>query len=63
MDMSISETITITNNGNATAKFKWAYNTNGGLFVPSPEFDEVPAKSSKTARITFSPNGPKPDEE
>ena len=63
MDMSISEQITITNNGNATAKYRWAYNTSGGLFVPSPIDDEIPARSSKTSRVTFTPNGPKPDEE
>ncbi len=64
MDMSISEIVTITNNGNATAKYRWNYNSSGtGLFIPSPVEDEIPAKSSKTAKITFTPNGPKPDEE
>lgn len=61
--MSIAETITITNNGNATAKYKWAYNVNGGLFVPSPTEDEIPAKTSKQCKVTFTPNGPKPDDE
>ena len=63
-DMSVTETITITNNGNATAKYRWNYNAGGtGLFVPSPLEDEVPAKSSKTGKITFTPSLPKPDEE
>lgn len=63
-DMNISETLTITNNGNATAKFKWFTNPQApGLFVPFPLEDEIPSKSSKTAKITFTPNGPKPDDE
>ena len=31
--------------------------------MPTPLEDEIPAKSSKTTKITFTPNGPKPDEE
>lgn len=33
------------------------------MFVPNPIEDEIPARSSKTAKIMFTPNGPKPDEE
>lgn len=62
MDMSISENIIITNTGNATAKYKWNYGSSG-VFVPSPIEDEVPAGSSKTVKITFTPPGPKPDDE
>lgn len=62
MDMSISENLVITNNGNATAKYKWVHG-NSGIFVPSPLEDEVPAGSSKIAKITFTPPGPKPDDE
>ena len=62
MDMSISESLVITNNGNATAKFKWSFG-NSGVFVPSPVEDEVPAGSSKTVKVTFTPPGPKPDDE
>lgn len=62
MDMSISENVIITNNGNATAKYRWSYSSSG-VFVPFPVEDEVPAGSSKTARITFTPPGPKPDDE
>ena len=61
--MFISETITITNNGNATASYWWSYNTNGGLFVPSPLEDQVEPKQTKTAKVIFTPNGPKPDDE
>jgi hypothetical protein len=46
MEMSISETIMITNSGNATAKYKWVYGASG-VFVPSPIEEEVPAGSSK----------------
>lgn len=62
MDMSISENIVITNTGNATAKFKWNFGTSG-VFVPSPVEDEVPPGSSKIAKITFTPPGPKADDE
>lgn len=61
--MSISETINITNNGNADAKIQWSYNAHSGLFIPSPAEDKIPARSTKTAKITFTPNGPKPDDE
>ena len=62
MDMSISETIVITNTGNATAKFVWG--TNGsGIFVANPPFDEVGPGSSKITKITFTPPGPKSEEE
>lgn len=40
-DMFLQESINITNHGNAPAKIKWAYNTNGGLFVPSPLEDVI----------------------
>ena len=62
MDMSISENIVITNTGNATAKFKWI-TSGSGVFVPTPAFDEVPAGSSRTAKITFTPPGSKTEEE
>ena len=62
MDMSISENLVITNNGNATAKFRWSYSSLG-VFVPSPTEDEVPPGGSKMAKITFTPPGPKPDDE
>lgn len=62
MDMFISEQIVITNTGNATAKFKWV-TSGSGVFVPTPAIDEVPPGSSKIAKITFTPPGPKPDDE
>lgn len=60
--MFISENIVITNTGNATAKFKWI-SSGSGVFVPSPAFDEVAAGSSKIAKVTFSPHGPRPEDE
>lgn len=62
MDMSISENIVITNTGNATAKFRWI-SSGSGVFVPTPAIDEVAAGSSKIAKITFTPPGPKTDDE
>jgi hypothetical protein len=61
-DMSISETLVITNTGNATAKFKWA-TSGSGVFTVVPPADEVAAGASKTAKITFTPPGPKSEEE
>lgn len=62
MDMSISENIVITNTGNAIAKFKWNFG-NSGVFVPSPIEDEIQPGSSKISKLTFTPPGPKPDDE
>jgi hypothetical protein len=62
MDMFISEQIVITNTGNATAKFKWV-TSGSGVFMPYPLSDEVAPGSSKTAKITFTPSGPKTDDE
>ena len=62
MDMSIAETVVITNTGNATARFRWL-SSGSGVFVPSPLSDEVAAGASKIARILFTPPGPKPDDE
>lgn len=61
-DMSIAENIVVTNNGNATAKFTWRYNENGH-FIPSPVEDRVEAGSSKIVKVTFTPPGPKPEDE
>jgi hypothetical protein len=62
IEMSCTEQIVVTNTGNATAKFKWI-TSGSGIFVPSPAFDEVPAGSSRVAKITFTPQGPKSEEE
>mmetsp|Transcript_43631 Transcript_43631/g.42144 ORF Transcript_43631/g.42144 Transcript_43631/m.42144 type:complete len:123 (+) Transcript_43631:601-969(+) len=59
--MSITETITIVNNGNAAATFRWIYNQTNGLYIPYPPQDEIPPKSAKTAKITFTPNSNKPE--
>jgi len=61
-DMSISESLVITNHGNAAAKFKWLFKE-GGVFTPTPIEEEVPAGGSRTAKITFVPQGPKTDDE
>ena len=61
-EMSISESIVITNTGNALARFKWNFGSSG-VFVPSPAEDSVEPGASKVAKITFTPPGPKPDDE
>ena len=62
MDMSITENVVITNTGNATAKFRWNTN-NSGIFTCNPAEDEVGPGSSKITKITFTPPGPKSEEE
>ena len=62
IEMSCTEQIVVTNTGNATARFKWI-TSGSGIFVPTPAFDEVPAGSSRVAKITFTPQGPKSEEE
>lgn len=61
-DMFISENVVITNTGNAIAKFRWI-TSGSGIFVPNPAIDEVAPGSSKIAKITFTPPGPKSEEE
>ena len=42
MDMSVTETLTISNMGNANAYFQWVV-PQTGIFVPDPIRDEVAA--------------------
>lgn len=60
--MSVSEELIITNNGNATAYYKWSHNPSK-VFVPYPIEDEVAAGSTKKVKVTFNPPGPKCDDE
>jgi hypothetical protein len=62
MDLAINETFIVTNHGNAQARFKWQV-SGTGIFVPSPMEDIVEAGGSKTVKVTFTPPGPKPDDE
>ena len=62
MEMSVSETFVVTNNGNDRARFKWQ-TSGSGVFVPNPVEDAVEAGQSKMVRVTFTPNGPKTEEE
>jgi len=61
MEMSASQSLMLTNYGNAPAKFTWQYPSS--VFVPSPISDMVPAGSSLKIDVTFNPNGPKADDE
>ena len=60
-DMTVSETVKITNYGNAAAHYKWQNPSN--VFVPSPKEDTVEAGGHRNVRITFNPNGPRIDDE
>jgi 5-deoxy-D-glucuronate isomerase len=60
-DMSVTQSIMLTNYGNATAYFNWQYQ--GTVFVPSPQSGEVAAGSSLKVDVTFTPTGPKSDDE
>jgi len=61
MEMSVTQSLTVTNYGNAPAKFSWHYPSK--VFIPYPVTDTVDAGSSKTVQITFNPPGPKCDDE
>ena len=61
-DMSITESVVITNTGNATAKYKWV-TSGANVFVPHPLQDEVAPGSSKVCKVTFTPPGAKSEEE
>ena len=61
MEMSVEQTLLLTNYGNAPAKFEWK--VLGSQFTPAPLRDEVPAYSTSSVVITFNPSGPKADEE
>lgn len=61
MEMSATQSLMLTNYGNAPAKFTWEYQSQ--VFVPKPISDEVPAGSSLKIDVVFNPNGPKTDDE
>jgi hypothetical protein len=62
LSMEVDESFKITNNGNATAHFHWE--TSGtGVFEPMPKEDQIEAGQSKVCKVTFSPQGPKPEDE
>jgi hypothetical protein len=61
MEMFATQSLILTNYGNAPAKFTWQ--SPSQVFVPKPLSDEVPAGSSLKVEILFNPNGTKSDEE
>jgi len=61
MEMSATQSLMLTNYGNAPAKFTWQYPSQ--VFIPNPISAEVPAGSSLKVDVVFNPNGPKSDEE
>ena len=52
--METSETIRVTNNGNAAGKFKWIM-TEKQIFSAIPDEGEVPAYSSLDIKIVYKP--------
>ncbi len=61
MDMFVTQTLNLTNYGNAPAQFNW--NVPGQLFTPKPLSGEVDAGSTQKIEITFNPNGPRAEED
>jgi hypothetical protein len=61
MEMSATQSLMLTNYGNAPAKFTWQHPSQ--TFIPKPMTDDVPAGSSLKIDVVFNPNGPKSDEE
>jgi hypothetical protein len=61
MEMSATQSLMLTNYGNAPAKFTWQYPSQ--VFVPRPMSHEVAAGSSLKIDVTFNPTGPKADDE
>jgi hypothetical protein len=61
MDMSVKQTVHVTNNGNAPARFNWVHPSS--VFVPYPLTDVVPPGEFKKVDIVFNPAGPRTDDE
>ena len=62
MDMSVTETLTISNFGNASARYQWVVPPSM-TFMPDPMRDEVAAGQHKQVKVTFRPSGLKGEEE
>lgn len=62
MDMSVTQSLVISNFGNAGAKYRWQVPASGA-FVPEPLEDEVAAGASKNVLVTFKSTGLRSEEE
>ena len=60
-EMSVKQTLEVTNQGNAPAKFSWENISK--IYVPSPLSDIVPPGESRKVTVVFNPPGPRVDEE
>lgn len=60
-EMSVKQTLEVTNQGNAPARYSWE-NTSK-IYVPSPLSDVVPPGESRKVTVLFHPPGPRVDEE
>lgn len=61
-DMSVSENLVLTNNGNDKATFSWQASATG-IFVPNPMSGTIQPGKSLNVKVTFTPPGPKTEEE
>jgi len=61
-NMSVSEDLVVTNNGNDKASFQWQ-TSGSSVFVPNPMFGTIQPGRFQSIRFTFSPPGPKPEDE
>ena len=61
-DMSVSQDLMVTNNGNDKASFNWQ-TSNTSIFVPNPMSGTIQPGRSMKVKFTFTPPGPKPEDE
>jgi hypothetical protein len=61
MDMSATQTVLVTNSGNAPARFNWLHPSS--VFVPRPLTDVVPPGEHVKVEVVFNPAGPRIDDE
>jgi hypothetical protein len=61
-DMSVTENLMVTNNGNDKATFRWQPSSLN-IFTPNPMSGTIAPGKSMNIKVTFTPPGPKTEEE
>jgi hypothetical protein len=61
MDMSATQTVLVTNSGNAPARFNWLHPSS--VFVPRTLTEVVPPGEHVKVEVVFNPAGPRIDDE
>jgi hypothetical protein len=61
MEMTATQTVLVTNSGNAPARFNWM--NPSSVFVPNPMSDVVPPGGHVAVAVAFNPAGPRTDDE